>query len=137
MSGAFQDSDKREVRVPIRDIGVADLEPRAAAQRRQAGQLRVPRDFHFEDRLRESHITFVHRIVDDAGRTFKAAHYDHGTGLAVADVDGDGRLDIYFVNQLGANELWRNLGDGRFENITREAGVSFAGRISVAASFAR
>jgi enediyne biosynthesis protein E4 len=63
-------------------------------------------------------------------------HYDHGNGIAVADVDGDGLLDIYFVNQLGGNELWKNLGNGRFRNITQEAGVALADRVSVAASFA-
>src|SRR5947209_1898266 len=29
--------------------------------------------------------------------------YDHGTGVAVGDFDGDGRDDIYLVNQLGQN----------------------------------
>src|SRR5262249_32874641 len=57
-------------------------------------------------------------------------------GLAVADVDGDGLYDVYFVNQVGGNELWKNLGGGRFENITAAAGVGVPGRISVAASFA-
>ena len=63
-------------------------------------------------------------------------HYDHGTGVAAADVDGDGRTDLYFVSQLGTNELWRNLGGGRFENITARAGVGLTDRICVAASFA-
>ncbi len=93
-------------------------------------------DFQFTDRVKESGITFKHQIVDDAGRTYKAAHYDHGNGLAVADVDGDGLLDIYFVSQVGGNQLWRNLGGGKFENITEAAGVSVPGKISVSASFA-
>jgi len=74
--------------------------------------------------------------VDDAAKNYKAAHYDHGTGLAVGDVDGDGRLDIYFVNQLGGNQLWRNLGHNKFENITATAGVGLEDKIGVAASFA-
>ena len=78
----------------------------------------------------------MHRIVEDAGKHYKAVHYDHGTGVAVADVDGDGLYDIYFVNQVGGNELWKNPGGGRFENITREAGVALPDRIGVAASFA-
>src|SRR4051812_15899478 len=41
-------------------------------------------DFQFVDRLAGTGITFRHRIVEDAGRTYKAAHYDHGNGLAVA-----------------------------------------------------
>jgi hypothetical protein len=32
-----------------------------------------------------------------------AVHYDHGTVLDVADVDSDGRLDVFFVDQLGGN----------------------------------
>src|SRR5262245_8965029 len=46
--------------------------------------------FHFTDRIRESGITFVNRVVEDAGKNYKAVHYDHGSGLAAADVDGDG-----------------------------------------------
>src|SRR4051812_25912534 len=80
-------------------------------------------DFRFTDRRSDSGITFQHHIVADAGRTYKAAHYDHGNGLAIADVDGDGRTDVYFVNQVGGNQLWRNLGGGRFEDITAAAAV--------------
>jgi enediyne biosynthesis protein E4 len=93
-------------------------------------------DFQFTDRQVESGITFRHRIVDDAGKAYKAVHYDHGNGVAIADVDGDGLLDIYFVNQVGGNQIWRNLGGGRFQDITASAGVAVPGKISVAASFA-
>jgi len=93
-------------------------------------------DFTFTDRYEESGIRFEHRPVDDAAKNYKAVHYDHGNGLAVADVDGDGWLDIYFVNQLGASQLWRNLGHGKFEDITVTAGVGLADKIGVAASFA-
>ena len=50
-------------------------------------------------------------------------------------MDGDGLYDIYFVTQVGDNELWRNLGGGKFENITQRAGVA-AEAIGVSASFA-
>ena len=93
-------------------------------------------DFQFSDRVAQSGITFKHQIVDDAGKTYKAAHYDHGTGIAVADVDGDGLLDIYFVSQAGGNQLWKNLGGGKFQNITESAGVGVPGKVSVSASFA-
>ena len=92
--------------------------------------------FQFADRLVESGIQFRHRIVEDSGRSYKAVHYDHGNGLAIADVDGDGRTDVYFVNQVGGNQLWRNVGGGRFEDITGAAGVGVPDRISVSASFA-
>jgi enediyne biosynthesis protein E4 len=93
-------------------------------------------DFQFTDRLTASGISFRHRIVDDAGKTYKAAHYDHGNGLAIADVDGDGLSDIYFVNQVGGNQLWKNAGGGRFQDITAAAGVAVPGKVGVSASFA-
>ena len=69
-----------------------------------------------------------------AGRT-KPVHYDHGNGVAIADVDGDGRSDLYFTTQVGGGELWRNMGGGRFEDITQRANVALAERIGVTASF--
>ena len=101
-----------------------------------AKQFKAFYDFQFSDRISESKIRFETHVVDDAGKNLKPVHYDHGTGLAVADVDGDGLLDIYFVSQLGGNQLWRNLGNGRFENITATAGVGLEDRIGVTASFA-
>ncbi|MBI2150374.1 MAG: CRTAC1 family protein [Acidobacteria bacterium] len=63
-------------------------------------------------------------------------HYDHAAGVAVADVDLDGLLDVYLVSQAGPNGLYRNLGGGRFEDITTKAGVALRGTIHVSASFA-
>ena len=118
------------------DLGHGSLAARWEAQRQSAAAFRVPYDFRFADRQAESGIRFLHRITDDSGKNYKANHYDHGNGLPVADVNGDGRLDIYFVNQLAGNELWINEGAGKFRNGTQEAGVAVAGRVSVTASFA-
>jgi hypothetical protein len=125
-----------EVRTPNPDVGVDALAARKKAQMDAVGEFKVFHQFQFADKLQESGITFVHRIVEDAGKHYKAVHYDHGNGIAVADVDGDGLYDIYFVNQVGGNELWKNLGGGKFRNITKEAGVALSDRISVTASFA-
>ncbi|HJO05698.1 MAG TPA: CRTAC1 family protein [Acidobacteriota bacterium] len=126
---------QRTVTFPDPDIGEQSLQVRRAAQLAGVESLGVTHDFQFVDRLPESGITFRNRVVDDAARTYKAAHYDHGTGLAIADIDGDGLLDLYFANQIGSNELWRNLGAGRFEDITERAGVGRAEVVSVGASF--
>src|SRR5580658_9931783 len=125
-----------QVRDPDPDIGVKSLDARKKAQMETVNQFKVFYQFHFTDKVRESGITFVHHVVDDSSKNYKGVHYDHGNGIAVADVDGDGLYDIYFTNQVGGNELWKNLGGGKFKNITQEAGVGLPGRISVAASFA-
>lgn len=134
--GGPQTSPPLQVRYLDPDIGVDSLPARKKAQLETVKQFKVFYQFQFSDKVKDSGITFVHHIVSDAGRTYKAIHYDHGNGLAVADVDGDGLYDIYFVNQVGGNELWKNLGGGKFTNVTKEAGVGLPGRISVAASFA-
>lgn len=124
------------VKIPEADEGVAVLGPRHRQQLKQSQQFRVFHDFQLENRQETSGIEFRHRVVDDAGKTYKPVHYDHGNSVSVADVDGDGFYDVYFTTQIGANELWRNRGDGTFENITETAGIAVADRISVAASFA-
>src|SRR5204862_6571685 len=109
---------------------------RAGQEAALAARSQVLHDFRFTDRREASGITFQNRIVDDAGKAYKKVHYDHGSGLCAADVDGDGRPDLYFATQLGTNELWRNLGDRRFENITEQAGLRMDDAIAVACAFA-
>jgi enediyne biosynthesis protein E4 len=112
------------------------IEARRGSQVEAAKAAGVFAAFQFTNKVTESGIGFYHRAVADANKAYKPIHYDHGTGLAIADVDGDGRLDIYFVGQVGGNQLWRNRGGGRFENITASAGVGLQDRICATASFA-
>ncbi len=112
------------------------LDFRAREQAAAIQESSVLHDFSFSDQLDKSRIGFVHEAVDDGARAYKAVHYDHGTGVAAADVNGDGHVDVYFVNQVGANELWLNRGDGTFRDITASAGVGLETRISSGASFA-
>jgi hypothetical protein len=117
-----------------------DPAPRLAIRQRQQARVAATQkafhDFHYTDRTADSGITFHSHAVDDVGKYNKPIQYDHGAGVAAADVDGDGLVDIYFVSQLGGNELWRNRGHGKFENITASAGVALSDRICVAAAFA-
>src|SRR5437867_3787299 len=112
------------------------LQERRRQQFAAAKTLPVFHDFSFAEKYASSGIRFQHRVVEDAGKNYKPVHYDHGNGIAVADVDGDGLLDIYFTTQLGTNQLWRNLGGGKFEDITDRAGVGLPDQIAVTASFA-
>ena len=111
------------------------LSGRAAAQLATRGQFDVFHDFQFSDQRESSGIQFKQEVVEDVKRLFKQAHYDHGAGIAVADVDGDDKLDIYFVSQMGNCELWRNQGGGRFE-IMPQPLLAMEGEVAVGASFA-
>ena len=58
----------------------------------------------------------------------------YGMGVAAADYDNDGRIDIY-LTALGGNRLFRNLGGGRFADVTAKAGVGGGGFSTSAAFF--
>jgi enediyne biosynthesis protein E4 len=62
-------------------------------------------------------------------------------GAAVADVNGDGRLDLYLCHYMSPNQLWINLGPGKkgepvtFRECAKEAGLDLVDS-SHSASFA-
>ncbi len=57
----------------------------------------------------------------------------YGNGAAVGDYDNDGWSDLY-VTCFGSNLLYRNLGDGTFEEVAAKAGVT-VGKWSSSAAF--
>jgi hypothetical protein len=58
----------------------------------------------------------------------------YGIGVAVADYDNDGNVDVY-ITCVGPNHLFRNLGGGKFVDMTRSAGVGDPGFSTSAAWF--
>lgn len=58
-------------------------------------------------------ITFAHLLP--TARSLTNQMLLDGAGVALADVDGDGRVDIFFGANNGGSQLWRNLGDWRFQ----------------------
>ncbi|MEX2120293.1 MAG: CRTAC1 family protein [Pirellulales bacterium] len=91
----------------------------------------------FRDLARESGIDFKMAFLPtEQGENFKTNLYDHGCGVVVGDYNGDGHDDLLFLNQLGPNALYRNRGDGTFEDMTEETGVGLADRICVGGTFA-
>ncbi|MEX0612670.1 MAG: VCBS repeat-containing protein, partial [Pirellulales bacterium] len=101
------------------------------------GPARAKRPPGFRDLARESGLGFkMEFLPNEQGEKFKINLYDHGCGVVVGDYNGDGHDDLFFLNQLGPNALYRNRGDGTFEDVTQEAGVALADRICVGGTFA-
>ncbi len=88
----------------------------------------------FRDVTVEAGIGFVH---ENAASPDKFLIETMGGGAAWLDFDGDGWLDLYLTNSAPTEAfrprgplggiLYRNLGDGRFEDVSELAGVSAHG----------
>jgi hypothetical protein len=55
--------------------------------------------------------------VDDSNRFF-------GLGVVWSDFDNDGKLDLFVANDGEPNYLYRNLGNGKFQDVALDAGVA-------------
>ena len=52
------------------------------------------------------------------------AHLGKGMGIAIADYDHDGRMDVFVANDTLPNFLFHNEGNGRFQEVALKAGVA-------------
>jgi hypothetical protein len=116
-------------------LATACREDPTPSEARPAGAAPAPAaGFRFVDVAREAG---VDRVML-AGRPGKDHLLDStGCGCAWLDFDRDGRLDLYLVNgwkldgsrvvEKGRNALYRNRGDGTFEDVTDRAGVGGGG----------
>jgi hypothetical protein len=75
----------------------------------------LPDHLFRNDRGRFVDVTDAAGIVDRDGR---------GLGVVIADLDEDGRVDLFVANDGTANYLFRNLGGLRFEELGHLAGVA-------------
>jgi hypothetical protein len=92
-----------------------------------------PGPFRFVDVGPDSGVDFVHVSGMTPQKLFPTAN---GSGVALFDFDGDGKLDLYFatgnVLPLSAapearNRLYKNLGGGKFRDETERSGLGFRG----------
>lgn len=89
----------------------------------------------FERRASSStNIDFVNNALEASIEENR--NYLNGSGVAAADVDGDGLVDLYFAQLDGPNTLYKNLGNFEFEDITEQAGVAHQGYNSSGVLFA-
>ena len=95
----------------------------------------VPLGFSFTDIAREAGLTAV--TTYGGTKTNKYLLETTGCGVAMLDYDNDGNIDLFFVNgttlegfppgQAPTSHLYRNRGNGTFEDVTAKAGLALAG----------
>ena len=105
----------------------------ACGQGKPASPPQPPTAIVFRDVTRQAGFAFRH-IHGGSGRKYMPETM--GSGVAFLDYDGDGWLDVFLVNGAplpGYSDpqplypaLYRNKGDGTFEEVTAQAGLRFA-----------
>jgi hypothetical protein len=97
---------------------------------RSVGAADVPMRYGFRltEASRSAGINFVHEAptLDSKLGHIMPQVASMGAAVAVADVDRDGHADFYVTNSREAskNRLYRNRGDGGFEDIAEQLGVA-------------
>ena len=70
-------------------------------------------------------IAFANTITTDDSLNVQTDVYVYnGAGVGVGDIDNDGLPDIFFAGNMVSSRLYLNKGHMRFEDITKQAGVS-------------
>lgn len=71
---------------------------------------------------KKTKVDFQNTVLEND--TLNYFYYDNlynGGGLAIGDINNDGLPDLYFVSNLGADQLYLNKGKMKFKNITETA----------------
>jgi enediyne biosynthesis protein E4 len=72
----------------------------------------------------ETGIEFNNRVEDTKDfNIFRYRNFYNGAGVAIGDVNNDGKPDIFFTSNQHENKLYINKGNWKFEDVTDKAGI--------------
>ncbi len=66
-------------------------------------------------------------FTDASAASGISAMFGNGLGVVCGDLNGDGLVDISVANDLLANQLWINQGDGTFRDEALQRGAAYSG----------
>jgi len=82
-------------------------------------------------------ISFSNDLTESADfNILEYLYFYNGAGVATADFNGDGLIDLYFVSNQQSNRLYLNKGNFQFIDITEQAGVGGEGTWSTGVTVA-
>jgi hypothetical protein len=72
----------------------------------------------------ETGVTFNNKIKDDKDKNILLyANFYGGAGVGVGDFNNDGLQDLYFAGNIVGDKLYFNLGNFKFKDVTKSAGI--------------
>jgi hypothetical protein len=78
---------------------------------------------------KDTGIDFVNKVENSKDfNIFNYRNFYNGGGVAIGDINNDGLPDIFLTSNMGANKLYLNKGDWKFEDISKKAGVEEIGK---------
>ncbi len=72
----------------------------------------------------ETGIDFNNKVIDTKEMNiFNYHNFYNGGGVAIGDINNDGKPDIFFTSNQGENKLYINKGNWKFEDVTTKAAL--------------
>ena len=74
--------------------------------------------------VNSSGIIFENKVTDSKeDNSFLYRNFYNGGGVAIGDINNDGRADVFMTSNMGENKLFLNKGNWKFEDISKQANL--------------